>query len=150
MKSIRLVDVYAQQPDNMAATLFLYELLAERDPVANISHRKMPTLEQHTAFVESRPYSEWFIIFGPDKPVGSIYLSKQNEIGVFIAKTEQGNDCAKAAVKLLMQINPGKRFLANIAPGNARSLAMFEGLGFELIQMTLAREIYRDDQTKAG
>ena len=138
MKPIRLVDVY--RDESMATTVFLYELLAERDPVANISHRKMPSYDMHASFVDSRPYLEWFIIYAEDEPVGAVYLTHQNEIGIAILKVHQGNCYGKQAVRLLMQIHPGKRFLANIAPGNARSLAMFEKMGFGLIQLTMAKE----------
>jgi RimJ/RimL family protein N-acetyltransferase len=141
MKQIRLVDVYANAPDNIAAVLFLYELLGERDHVANISHREMPSFKQHSEFVDSRPYRAWYMIFADDQPVGATYLTEQNEIGVFILKAHQGNCYGKQAIYLLMKMHPQKRFLANIAPGNARSLAMFEKLGFELVQLTLAKEI---------
>jgi RimJ/RimL family protein N-acetyltransferase len=137
--NMHLVDVYNEDATR-PATKYLYDLLKERDPAANISHREMPSYDEHVAFVDSHPYQEWFIIFIPDRPVGAIYLTKQNEIGIFIAKSEQGNGYGKAAVNLLMQVNPGKKFLANIAPGNARSLAMFTKMGFELCQMTLAKE----------
>ena len=36
--------------------MFLYELLSERDPVANISHKQMPTYDEHIRFVTSKPY----------------------------------------------------------------------------------------------
>jgi RimJ/RimL family protein N-acetyltransferase len=140
VKSIRLIDVYAQQPDNSAAILFLYELLAERDPIANISHRKMPTFEQHREFIDSLPYRAWYIIFTENTPIGAVYLTYKNEIGVSILKAHQENGYGKMAIELLMKLHPEKKFLANIAPGNARSISMFEGLGFELIQITLAKE----------
>ena len=34
---------------------FLYELLTQRRQAANISHKKMPTYEEHVKFVRSRP-----------------------------------------------------------------------------------------------
>lgn len=136
---IRLVDVYAQQPDNSASTRFLYELLAERDPTVNISHRKMPTFEQHRDFVESRPYKAWYVVFHDDHPIGATYLTEQNEIGIFICKVHQGRGYGKLAILALMNLHPEKRYLANIAPGNSRSMAMFERLGFGLIQLTFER-----------
>lgn len=136
---IRLVDVYSQQPDNSASTRFLYDLLAERDPSVNISHRKMPTFEQHSAFVDSRPYKAWYVVFTENHPIGATYLTEDNEIGTFITKTHQGKGYGKLAVIALMNMHPEKRYLANIAPGNARSMAMFERLGFGLIQYTFER-----------
>ena len=64
--------------------LFLYDLLKERKPNVNISHEKMPTYVQHIKFIESKPYSKWYIIKFGNKKIGSVYLSKQNEIGIFI------------------------------------------------------------------
>ena len=42
---------------------FLYELLKEREPSTNISHRKLPTFSEHLNFVLSKPYSKWYIIY---------------------------------------------------------------------------------------
>ena len=55
---IRLADVY-KVPD---APRFLYELLAERDPIANISHKKMPSWQEHWKFIASEPYKFWGIV----------------------------------------------------------------------------------------
>jgi RimJ/RimL family protein N-acetyltransferase len=135
---IRLVDVY---PCRISTVAFLYDLLLERDPVANISHKKMPAFDDHRKFVESRPYQAWYLVQMDEEPLGAVYLTKDNEIGVFISKSHQGNGYGKKSVYILMSMHPAKRFLANIAPGNERSRAMFEKLGFELIQHTLAKEI---------
>ena len=54
---------------------FLYDLLAERSPIINISHKKMPTYQQHVRFIKSKPYSKWYVIFHNDKKAGSIYKS---------------------------------------------------------------------------
>ena len=66
---------------------FLYNLLKERDSRANISHRKMPTYNEHLKFIRSKPYAKWYIVeFGASK-IASVYLTSQNEIGIFIKKT---------------------------------------------------------------
>jgi len=41
---------------------FLYDLLLQRSPTVNISHRKMLTYDEHVKFVTSRPYSRWFLM----------------------------------------------------------------------------------------
>ena len=43
-------------------TQFLYELLKNKDPNSNISHKKMPTYDEHVKFVLSKPYTNWYII----------------------------------------------------------------------------------------
>ena len=41
---------------------FLYNQLKERESKINISHKNMPTFEEHSKFVMSNPYSKWYII----------------------------------------------------------------------------------------
>ncbi len=136
---IKLVDVYTEIAETRVATRFLYELLRERDPSINISHRKMPSFEAHTRFVNSQPYKAWYIVHVEDEPIGSAYLTKENEIGIFISKAHQGHGYGKQAICLLMRLHPAKRFLANISPRNARSITMFEGIGFDLCQHTFEK-----------
>ena len=62
--------------------LFLYELLSVRKPNLNISHKKNPTYAKHVNFVMSKPYSKWYIIYHATEKIGSIYLTKQDEIGI--------------------------------------------------------------------
>ena len=69
---------------------FLFDLLKDRDPRTYISHKKMPTYEEHSKFIKSKPYSKWYIIFKSKQKIGSIYLSKNDEIGIFILKKFQG------------------------------------------------------------
>lgn len=114
---------------------FLYELLKERTPDQSISHQAMPTFEQHEAFVQSRPYFLWNVIKESGQPVGSIYLTQNREIGVFIAQYYRGYGYAKEAIRLLQSVSPGE-FLANVNPKNTRSIKLFESLGFKHIQNT--------------
>ena len=114
----------------------LYRLLQERAPATNISHREMPSWEAHTHFIQSRPYKAWYVIQRDGSPVGSIYLSKINEIGVFILIKHQGQGFGKLAIQMLMKKHPGERFLANINPNNSRSIKFFKSFGFKHIQNT--------------
>jgi RimJ/RimL family protein N-acetyltransferase len=116
--------------------LFLYKILSEREPIVNISHKKMPTWKQHVKFVMSKPYSKWYIIKCDGKSVGSVYLSKQDEIGVFIKKEMQKKKIGKRALRLLIKSNPRSRYLANVNPKNTKSIRFFENNGFKLIQYT--------------
>lgn len=115
---------------------FLYQLLAERNPIVNISHRKMPTYAEHVKFVKSKPYSKWYIIYFKNRKSGSIYLSKQNEIGIFLKKEMQSKGIGSRALMLLMKKNPRNRFLANVNPKNKKSATFFKNNGFVLIQHT--------------
>lgn len=115
---------------------FLYELLKERESSTNISHRKMPTYNEHMNFVLSKPYSKWYIIYYGRNKVGSIYLSKQNEIGIFIKEVFFMKGIGTDALRLLMELNPRKRFLANINPKNKKSIEFFKKNRFKILQHT--------------
>jgi len=116
--------------------LFLYELLKERESTTNISHKKMPNFEQHTKFVLSKPYSKWYIINESKKDAGSIYLTKNNEIGIFILKKYQSKGLGFQALALMIKKHPQSQYLANINPKNKKSIQFFKQNGFELIQHT--------------
>ena len=79
---------------------FLYELLGERGPWMNISHREMPSYEDHVNFVMSKPYSKWYIIKTNEQKIGTIYLSKQDEIGIFLKKNMNGKGIGQKALIL--------------------------------------------------
>jgi RimJ/RimL family protein N-acetyltransferase len=115
---------------------FLYDLLMERNPRANISHKKMPTYNEHVSFVSAKPYSKWYVILYRVNKVGSIYLTSQNEIGIFIKKSFQNKQIGNIALRKLIQKNPKKRYLANVNPKNKKSIRFFKNNGFKLIQYT--------------
>jgi RimJ/RimL family protein N-acetyltransferase len=118
---------------------FLFDLLKERDPRVNISHRKMPTYSQHTKFIKLKPYSKWYIILKSKQKIGSIYLSKNDEIGIFLSKKFQGKNVGNFALNELMKKNPRKRFLANVNPKNKKSISFFKNNNFKLIQYTFEK-----------
>ena len=121
-------------------SIFLYELLKERDSRANISHKKMPSIKQHEKFIQSKPYSKWYIIQSSNNDIGSIYLSKNNEIGIFLIKKNQNEGIGANVLKLLMEKNPKIRYLANVNPKNKKSIEFFKKNGFKLIQHTYELE----------
>ena len=115
---------------------FLYNLLMERDTRANISHKKMPTYNQHVSFVSAKPYSKWYVILYGASKAGSIYLTSQNEIGIFIKKSFQNKQIENIVLHKLIQKNPKKRYLANVNTQNKKSMRFFKNNGFKLIQYT--------------
>jgi RimJ/RimL family protein N-acetyltransferase len=96
----------------------------------------MPTYEEHVNFVKSSPYSKWYIIEVDGKRAGTIYLTKQNEIGIFLNEGLQEKGIGSNALNVLIGKNPGLRYLANINPENKKSIKFFKKLGFTLIQYT--------------
>lgn len=119
------------------AACYLYALLMEREPHQNISHKAIPTVDDHLSFVRSNPYADWCLI-EEGYIVGATYLTHAGEVGIFIFKHSQGRGLGSAAVRMMIDRHPG-RILANIAPGNEASRRMFEKLGFTLIQNTFER-----------
>lgn len=111
----------------------------EEDRHTNISHREMPTFEQHLEFVRSKPYYLWFIIFVPvHGPIGSINVTERNEIGIVLDPRYRGQGYGKEAVQHLLKVYPplpaipSKRpghFVANINPKNEASIRLFTSLG---------------------
>lgn len=138
---MKLVDVYSEPQ----AARILYDLLAEREPHQNISHERMPTWEQHCAFVASRPYQAWYLILDdsgteeqPAQWIGAIYLTKRREIGLFVFKRLRGDGYGAMALKLLAAAHPGP-MLANVSPANELAAAFWQRHGFNLKQLTYAR-----------
>lgn len=145
---MRLVDVYKT---GMAPNV-LYDLLRERtgDDSINISHASLPTWDEHVAFVQSKPYAAWYLIevhnLADNFMVGTVYLTHEEEVGIFLFKRFQGKGYGPQAIRALIKRHPCKRYLANINPANERSIKMFERLGFRLLQQTY--ELRGDDSRR--
>ena len=133
---IRLRNVYEGGSTDNEAIQILWELLAERTPEQSISHQEMPTFKEHQKFVRGHPYRAWYLILDISfTPVGSVYLTRQNEIGIFIFKAYQRKGYAKEGIAELQRRYP-EPMLANINPANEPSRALFEKLGGKMIQVT--------------
>ena len=96
----------------------------------------MPSYHEHVLFVSSKPYSKWYVILYGANKVGSIYITAQNEIGIFIKKSFQDKQIGSIVLKKLIQKNPNKRYLANVSPKNKNSINFFKKNKFKLIQYT--------------
>lgn len=132
---MKLVDIYT-----LPSMLILYNMLKDRPPEANISHRKMPTIEEHCTFVSSRPYEAWYLIEDTKGVIGNCYLSKANEIGISVNKSAQGNGFGSWAVQEIMRLHGPRRYLANVAANNTRSQLFFMERGFKPIQYTFEKD----------
>ena len=116
--------------------MLLYKLLSERDDAVNISHKAMPCWGDHIRFVESKPYEAWYFI--GDEPFGACYLSKLDEIGVFVFRDHRGKGYGRSAIAEIIARHKRPRYLANVNPRNEGSAKLFTGLGFKLCQHTYA------------
>lgn len=142
---MRLIDVRMHP----RAAPILYSLLEERTPEQSISHRHMPSIAEHNAFVANyggphEPYFYWGLIDVNGTIVGHIYLTRRNEIGIQIYNRHQGKGHGTEAVQLLMRLFGKREYLANINPFNQASIAMFMKLGFGLCQLTYRLTDYRE------
>jgi RimJ/RimL family protein N-acetyltransferase len=126
---LNLIDAYSADSYSV-----LYRLLKERTKEQSISHKKLPSFDEHCNFINSNPYPFWYLIEAKET-VGAIYLTENNEIGVFIFSKYQGQGYGEQAIKMLMDLHPGP-FFANVNPENQPSRKMFEKMGAELIQVT--------------
>ena len=116
--------------------LFLHNLLAQRNSIVNISHKRMPTWEEHVKFVKSKPYSKWYVIYNNDEKIGSIYLSNQNEIGIHLLKKYENESIYLESIKQLMLLNLKIKFRVNVSPKNKNYIVLFKKLGFKMVQHT--------------
>ena len=116
--------------------LFLYELLKTRDSLANISHKKVPSYDEHVNFILSNPYTAWYIIEYEEEKIGSAYLSKQDEIGISLVDDSLYDKIGKSVIKLLIKNNPRKRYLANVSPQNKKLQDFFVNSGFTGLEYT--------------
>ena len=122
-------------PVNNSDYEYLYELLKERTPQINITHKNMPTWEQHVEFWNAVPYKEAYIIH-ESSPMGLIYFSKRNEVGIFIEEIHHHQGIGKDALELLLAKHRDERILANVNPQNQKSINFFLQFGFKHIQNT--------------
>lgn len=114
----------------------LYKLLQERTPEQSISHKRMPTYEEHCEFVKRHPYDAWYLIEDGIHTVGSIYLSRRGEIGIAIFNVHKRKGYGRRALHEVMQWHSGRQILANINPKNEGSIRFFESMGFKPLQVT--------------
>jgi len=139
--SIRLVDAYTAP----GGAEFLYALMKERPPESAIAHRRLPSLEEHRAFMGLKLYRAWCLVEVDGRRVGAVTLTPANEVGVFILREFQRHGYARAALQVLMRayeplpaiptVRPG-HFVANVNPANKASVALFTSLGGKHIANT--------------
>jgi|TARA_B110000263_G_C15026591_1_gene382022 RimJ/RimL family protein N-acetyltransferase len=124
---------------NKSDLKFLFNHLKERDPRENISHKKMPTYDEHVKFVLSKPYSKWYIIFEKNKKIGSVYLTKADEIGLHLKKEYFRESMLKEILECLMKNEQNKRFVFNVSPRNKKFMKFLQKNGYVISQQTVVK-----------
>lgn len=120
----------------------LYELLLSRK--YTISHRTLPSIEEHTSFVSSHPYRVWYIVTMDNRSIGSFYLANDNTIGINLINCDNVDNVASVIryVKEAYTPLPAIRsirtqaFAVNVPPENTVLQNSLVALGAELLQVT--------------
>ena len=120
----------------------LYELLKSRSH--SISHKELPEFETHATFVRNHPYRAWYLVRMDQELIGSVYLGKDNSIGVQIDEAHVGEHLHIVLTVLRMKHKPLEpipsvrpaEFFVNVAPSNKALIAALEKLEYPLIQHT--------------
>ena len=131
---------------------FLYNLLAERKSYENISHKKLPSYTYHVKFIKSKPYSKWLLIEYRDKIIGSVYLSKNNEIAIWIKKSIKDYKMGvhKKVLQEIITKFTRKKYFTNLNARNKKLINFYKKNGFKLIYFTFELEGKKDENVKPG
>ena len=128
---------YNPSQNNGQYIKFLYSLLFQRTEDESISHKKMPSYENHCTFINSKPYLIWSVVTNVDNlMIGSFYISYHDEIGIFIDKAYRGRGYGTEILKHLLEVYPYMGFLANINPKNHKAIRLYAKEGFKPLQNT--------------
>jgi hypothetical protein len=145
MAKDKLLKFDSVRPDDNQIRV-LYNLLEARK--YNISHREIPSYDEHTLFVKAEPYRAWYIILYREKPIGSVYLTEDNSVGLNIEE-EQIEQVLSGVINFVLERhkpNPGlkslrcDRFSVNVSPSNKKLISAMEKSGAEVIQICFALE----------
>ncbi len=117
---------------------FLYKNLKGRKLVTNISHKTVPSYKDHVKFVNSKPYSKWYIVEQSKGKIGSVYLTKENEIAIHLKNGQFSTNIYQNIFEQIKEKHPNHRKFVNINPKNSKLIDFFKKNGFTLRQVTYA------------
>lgn len=125
----------------------LFELLKHR--ATGISHREMPSFSDHVKFVKNHPYRFWYIVELSKSPIGSLYFSFENSIGISIPNGDSSliASVLKRATSLhkplaaIRSVRPSN-FYVNSHPFDHRLIRALESMDWKLLQLS-----YTSDRT---
>ena len=119
---------------------FLYKQMKSR--VHKISHNSLPSLSEHTQFVRSNFYREWFIIKNGVLNIGNVYVQSDNSIGLY-CYSEMSSSKVKIILELVLaQVEPLEaipslrrdHFFMNVASSNSHLQESLTSIGCLEIQ----------------
>ena len=121
----------------------LYSLLKKR--TYSISHRILPTKNEHRKFVSGNPYLSWYLVHKKNELIGSVYLKSDNSVGLnfhefnkqiiyeviaFIKKHHK-------PLKAIKSVRRGD-FFVNVAYDNKKLITILKHLGINEIQRSFS------------
>ena len=122
----------------------LYELLKTR--IHSISHKSIPTFEQHTKFVKNNPYRVWYLLSDNQGYFGTVYVAENNNIGINIDSSRLNDTLKKIIRKIESEIRPlspitslrNEKFTINVPITNQIMISAIKEFGYVLIQITFS------------
>ena len=120
----------------------LYKLLKKRK--FKISHKTIPSYENHKKFVYSNPYRKWFLIKFDESYLGNFYLTYQNIIGINLINYDDNAQLLSILKFIIEKYKPLKEipsirnsnFLINTSPSNLELNKKLKKMGYQVIQNT--------------
>lgn len=137
MSEVKLVPIKGSEEDIEK----LYIELSSR--TTGISHKNLPTFEDHSEFVMNHPYLAWYFIHKGDDLLGTCYVTDQNTIGlnakfIVVEDVEKTLAAIKALHKPLLGIKSvrSSSFTVNVSTRNVKLQEMLESIGAVPIQIS--------------
>lgn len=120
----------------------LYAQLKNRSH--NISHKILPSFDEHTEFVHNYPYREWIIMKDNGRAIGNVYIHFDNSIGLHFESSKYfdrvdevlrfvNTSCLPLPAQPSMRIG---EFFFRVSPDNRLLQERLSILGFREVERT--------------
>ena len=136
---------------NDSQTQVLYELLTARKHT--ISHRVLPSYDDHANFVLNNPYRHWFLIHFEGKIFGSVYVQYDNSVGISLREPAMRDSLSLVVSSLKNKVKPlepvasvrYKDFFFNVPASDINYQNCLEELGYIRSQVSFIQPDYVAD-----
>lgn len=120
---------------------FLYGVLIQRlqDPDSNISHKTLPSWDEHVAYLRSGAYRVHYLATLGERAdfcLGHCYVDYRDCVGVYVQVGFRRHGIAKWMLAELIARHPPP-LVANVNPKNGASLRLFRNAGFVMDDIEL-------------
>lgn len=113
----------------------LYLLLKNRSYM--ISHKFLPSFEEHKSFVSNYPYIAWYLLYKNKSALGSFYIHTDNSVGINLIEKYEENDVCNIIGYIQKNYSPlppiksVRRgvFFMNVASENTELIKVLQNLG---------------------